>query len=337
MQKKFLALLFVGVISLLWGCMFITQPLVSPTLSTPPQVHPADLAAHVHFLAETVYPRSADQPEKLDRAEKYIETAFRTTRAKVSLQAVSVDKTPYQNVIAHFGPETGELLVIGAHYDSHGHSTRLGGPYAPQTHTPGADDNASGVAALLALAKLLDENPPSRPVMLVAYTLEEPPYFRTANMGSRVHAASLQTNKQPVQLMLSLEMIGYYSDAPNSQTYPVSGMNLLYPSVGNFVALVGQLKDFGLMRNVKSIMSGATDLPVYSVNAPSTIPGIDFSDHQSYWLEGFPAIMVTDTAFQRNPHYHQAGDTPETLDYERMAKVVQGVYAITQKLTAARP
>ncbi|MEP7084875.1 MAG: M28 family peptidase, partial [Betaproteobacteria bacterium] len=137
--------------------------------------------------------------------------------------------------------------------------------------------------------------------------------------------------KREVSLMLSLEMIGYFTDAPKSQRFPAPGLSLLYPDQGNFIALVGKLSDFGVMRSVKSAMSGATALPVHSINSPRRVPGIENSDHINFWDAGYPALMVTDTAYLRNPNYHGAGDTWQTLDYRRMAQVVQAVYAITQQ------
>lgn len=247
------------------------------------------------------------------------------------MQDVVVEEATYKNIIARFGPASGGRLVIGAHYDSHAHvSAAIDDPrgYSADTHTPGADDNASGVAGLIELAHLLGRKPLGRPVELVAYTLEEPPHFRTEHMGSAWHARSLVGDD--VRLMLSLEMIGYFSDAPGSQRYPLPGLEFLYPDRGNFIALVGAMGDFGAMRHVKAAMAGASDLSVHSLNAPRWVPGVDFSDHVNYWGAGIPAIMVTDTAFWRNPHYHRAGDTYDTLDYTRMAQVVQGVYAVTQ-------
>ena len=131
--------------------------------------------------------------------------------------------------------------------------------------------------------------------------------------------------------MLSLEMIGFFSDAPGSQRFPISAMQPLYSDRGDFIALVGGLGDFSKMRRAKALMSGASDLPVYSINAPASLQGIDFSDHRSYWGEGYPALMVTDTAFFRNADYHRAGDSHDKLDYRRMAQVVQAVFAIVQQ------
>jgi len=135
-----------------------------------------------------------------------------------------------------------------------------------------------------------------------------------------------------VEMMLSLEMIGYFDDTPGRQRYPIYGMSSYYPDNADFIAVVGRVADFGAIRRVKALMAGASDLSVYSVNAPPSLPGIDFSDHLNYWHQGYTALMITDTAFLRSPHYHRATDIASTLDYARMAKVVQGVYAVSQQL-----
>jgi Zn-dependent M28 family amino/carboxypeptidase len=311
------------------GC--ITQPMVSASASKPPPVDPALLEAHVKKLSVDLYPRSYDQFRNLDLAARHIAEQFKASGATVVVQDVVVQEITYKNIIGRFGPEQGPLLVIGAHYDSHGDPGSATQGLTPDTHTPGADDNASGVAGLLELARLLGRERPARSIELVAYTLEEPPHFRSEHMGSVWHARSLKAAKRDVQLMLSLEMIGSFSDAPGSQQYPVPGMSLFYPDRGNFIALVGKFGDFGHTRRAKTIMSGATDLPVFSINAPRLLQGIDFSDHRSYWAEDYPAMMITDTAFLRNAHYHRAGDTHEKLDFPRMAKVVQSVFALTQQ------
>lgn len=299
------------------GLGIVVQPLVIPMVSTPPAVSARQLEQHVRHFSEDLHPRNHEHIENLERAADYIQASLKASGAAVSNQDVRVEGTRYRNVIARFGPASGPVLVIGAHYDTHG-------------DTPGADDNASGVAGLLELARLLGRSPPPRAIELVAYTLEEPPHFRTEHMGSARHARSMKEAHRDVELMLSLEMIGYFSDQPGSQRFPYSVFAWLYPHQGNFIALVGKLDHFALMRKVKAAMAGATSLPVRSINAPPTLQGIDFSDHLNYWKEGMPAIMVTDTAFLRNSNYHRVEDTFEKLDYGRMAKVVQGVFALTQ-------
>jgi Zn-dependent M28 family amino/carboxypeptidase len=272
--------------------------------------------------------------ENLKRAGDYIAAQFRAARGQVSLQEFDVEESHYANVVASFGPDSGPVVVIGAHYDSYGNAGEQmlhGGNPVSQGGNPGADDNASGVAGLIELAVLLGKNPPGKSIELVAYTREEPPYFRSENMGSAQHARALAACKREVSYMLCLEMIGYFSDQASSQKYPVPGMGLIYPDKGNFIAVVGRFGDFSLTRRVKAAMTAATDLPVSSINAPGFVSGVDFSDHASYWNEGIPALMITDTSFYRNPNYHNAGDTPDTLDYVRMAKVVQAIYAATRE------
>jgi Zn-dependent M28 family amino/carboxypeptidase len=331
---SFLSVVIVLLCVAVAGISVISQPFVQAVTSHPPSVDAKRLEAHVKHLSVNLYPRSHDQFRNMDLAAQYILDEFKAAGAAVTVQEVSVQELKYKNVVARFGPKSGRVMVIGAHYDSHGDAS-LGAidsrGYTPATHTPGADDNASGVAGLLELARLLGRATPARPIELVAYALEEPPHFRTEHMGSAWHARSLRAASQDVELMLSLEMIGYFSDEPGSQNYPVSAMSHFYSDRGDFIALVGKLSDFGAMRRTKAIMAGATNLPVYSINAPPLLQGIDFSDHLNYWQEGFPAFMVTDTAFNRNPNYHLAGDTYEKLDYGRMAKVVQAVYAVTQQ------
>jgi len=314
---RLVAALAVIVAGLLALFALASQPLVTAVPSAPPSVDPARLEAHVRKLSIDFYPRSFDHPANLERTAAYIEAQFREAGAQVSIHDVLVDAKRYKNVVARFGPASGRLLVIGAHYDSH-------------RATPGADDNASGIAGLLELAHSLGQSGPARPVELVAYTLEEPPHFRSPHMGSVWHARALKEAGRDVELMLSLEMIGYFSDSPGSQAYPLAAMKLGYPDRGNFIALVGQFGDFGLSRSVKGVMAGASQLPVYSLNAPSLVQGVDFSDHRSYWAQGYPALMVTDTAFMRNANYHRAGDTFDKLDYKRMALVVQAVHAVAK-------
>ncbi len=326
-RKRFPMLLLIvslsiaGLLAALW--FVVTQPVMSGrgTGEHSPPVDAARLEAHVRMLSETLGPRDEGHPENLDRAAAYLRAEFERARAvAVSEQPFTSRGRTYRNVVAAFGPPTEEIIVVGAHYDT-------AGPL------PGADDNASGVAGLLELAALLGRTPPAMRVELVAYTLEEPPYFRSSLMGSAVHAASLKERGVAVRAMLSLEMIGYFDDRDDSQHYPVSLLKAFYPARGNFIAVVGKLDQIRFLRRVKAAMVGASPLPVYSISAPKSIPGVDFSDHLNYWNEGYDAVMITDTAFYRNPNYHTFEDTPDTLDYQRMAQVVQGVYAAVTALT----
>ena len=199
-------------------------------------------------------------------------------------------------------------MVVGAHYDV-------------CEDLPGADDNASGVAGVLELARLLDARVLRSPVELVAFSTEEPPYFRSPDMGSAVHARSLRAAGAEVRAMISLEMIGYF--AP-SQHHRALLLSLVYPHRGDFIAVVGRWADRGLVREAKKCIRGATAVPPVSYSGPVGV-GADLSDHLNYWVAGFPAFMITDTAFLRNPNYHRASDTAVTLNYRRLAGVVDGV------------
>jgi Zn-dependent M28 family amino/carboxypeptidase len=299
------------------GCWFvITEPVLSVARLEPiAGAEPSRLESMVRALSNS--PRDFSHIENLDRAAALIANELKSAGATVTEQEYRVSSAngagTYRNVVGTLGPDTTDVIVIGAHYDACG-------PY------PGADDNASGIAGLIELARLLAHATLSTRVELVAYSLEEPPFFRTSNMGSAQHASLLQQNGTKVRAMISLEMIGYFSDDPTSQAYPAPFLRPFYPSSGNFIAVVGNLRSIGLVRSVKKAMMAGSVLPVYSINAPGWIPGIDFSDHLNYWNSGFPAVMVTDTAFYRNKAYHTAHDTPDRLDYNKMAQVIQGVY-----------
>jgi Peptidase family M28 len=306
-------IIFIGLLLAVW--FWVTQPLFSsPKPLTTISVNPARLEAHVRMLSTELHPRDEGHPENLDRVAAYVRAEFQKAGGVVSDQPYKVKGKTYRNVIAFFGPETAERIVIGAHYDTVGAS-------------PGADDNASGVAGLIELAQLLGRQQLPMRVELVAFTLEEPPHFRTARMGSAVHAASLRQQGVDVRAMVSLEMIGYFSDQPESQRFPMSLLGAFYPTRGNFIAVVGRLGEGLLVRKVKAAMRRGSPLPVYSINAPNSVPGVDFSDQLNYWDAGYSAVMITDTAFFRNRNYHTIYDTPETLDYKRLAMVVEGVYS----------
>ncbi|MDR8389645.1 M28 family peptidase [Aliifodinibius sp. S!AR15-10] len=281
---------------------------------------PQRLRKHVATLCNELGPRDAGHPENMDRVATYIQNQFELYVETAQQQPYSVDGFRVRNVRAFMGPDTKEQIVVGAHYD-------VAGPY------PGADDNASGVAGLLELARLLSDDELTLKVELVAYPLEEPPYFYTRKMGSFVHAKSLKDQNINVRAMLALEMIGYFKDDEGSQSYPLFLLRPFYPSVGNYIAVVGKLFQRKLVRSAREAMRRATPLPVESINAPRLLPGIALSDHLNYWWAGYPAAMITDTAFYRNPHYHTAHDTPDTLDYERMAQVVNGVRAAVIELS----
>ena len=275
----------------------------------------AALEAHVRFLASTHPARSWRHADGLERASAYVAGVFSRTRAHCSKQEYRASTAVTENVIAHFGPATGRAIVVGAHYDVFG-------------DLPGADDNASGVAGLLELARLLDTRELASPVELVAYSTEEPPFFGGPDMGSAVHAASLVESGVSVRVMITLEMIGYFS---TSQPESAFLLDLVYPRTGDFISIVGRWSERAPVRFAKRCFRGASDLPVVSYSGPVRL-GADLSDHRNYWAAGYPAFMVTDTAYLRNPNYHTTTDLPSTLDYRRMAKVVDGVLSIVVHL-----
>ncbi|TAN40008.1 MAG: M28 family peptidase [Nitrospirae bacterium] len=276
------------------------------------------LRKDVQVLAAAVPPRNARNIASLDKSAEYIREEFRRTGGRVEVQRFMQDGREYKNVICSFGPETGERIIVGAHYDVHG-------------ALPGADDNASGVAGLLELSRLVQSLNPelNHRIDLVAYTLEEDQLLKhpfSRHYGSYVHARSLAQAGVPVRAMISLEMIGYFSDLPHSQKYPLFFLRWFYPDKGNFIAVVGKWGQGRLVEKVKKSLAASSRVPVESLTAMSFLPGVSFSDHQSYWKFDYPSVMITDSAFFRNKNYHKPGDTPATLDYDRMSEVVKGVY-----------
>lgn len=269
------------------------------------------LRAHVEFFTTTVRPRGADNPEHLDRAAAYIRQRFEQSGARVSEQTFAARGRTYRNVIADFGPTAGERLIVGAHYDA----------FTSTGDLPGADDNASGTAGLLELARLLGLRAPRRPVELVAFTTEEPPFFGSDEMGSAVHAAQLQRAGTGLSGMICLEMIGYFR---GKQAWPSLLLGAFYPTNGDFVAVTGGWADRHLARDVKAAIRGSGGIKVYSFTGPREM--LDASDQRNYWSRGWNAVMVTDTAYLRNPNYHTRRDTSDTLDFDRMAGVVDGVF-----------
>jgi Zn-dependent M28 family amino/carboxypeptidase len=304
------SLSFTLLLFIIW--FVLTQPLVfSSAQVNTPKANPQTLKSHVEMLSQTL-PSRIDREEALEPTVKWIESQLQKYGSP-KRQTYQVNGESFHNIILSFGPETQDMVVVGAHYDT-------------ADGLPGADDNASGVAGLIELARLLSQAKLSLRVELVAYTLEEPPHYNGSIMGSYIHAESMKKAGKDIRLMMSLEMIGYFSDEANSQHYPVPLLNLIYPSKGNFIAVVANLNNIAIARKVKKSFRQSSDLPVYSINAPALIPGIDFSDHKNYWLMGFPAVMITDTAFARNMAYHTIHDTADRLDYDKMAKVVEATY-----------
>lgn len=213
----------------------------------------------------------------------------------------------------------GEVVVIGAHYDTF-------------QGTPGADDNASGVAAVMELARAFKDRPQSREVRFVFFVNEEPPCFQTADMGSWVYAKSCRTRNDRIVAMLSLESIGFYTSEVGYQKYPPL-VGSLYPAEGDYIAFVGNITSRSLTRRCVSSFRAAEKFPSEGAALPGYFPGVGWSDHWAFWQEGYEAVMVTDTAPFRNPHYHLGSDKPETLDYNSMSRVVEGLIKVVEDLS----
>ncbi|MBH8569453.1 M28 family peptidase [Microvirga sp. STS02] len=274
------------------------------------------LRRHLQFLTSTPQPRNYQHPAVLDSVAAYVQQQLRAAGAHlVGTQPYAVRGQTYRNVLASFGPVDGPRLIIGAHYDVCGDQ-------------PGADDNGTGVAALLELARLLGQQSelPYR-IDLVAYTLEEPPFFRTPNMGSYVHAASLKAAGVPVRGMVALETLGYYDDRRGTQRYPVWPLKFIYGSRGNYITVAQKFGNGRFGRQFARRYRGVGALPVKRFKAPAWLPGIDFSDHLNYWKFGFPAVLLTDTAFYRNRSYHEATDTMARLDMRRLGLAIEALLA----------
>jgi len=276
----------------------------------------SNLIAIVKYLSEEIGERSYHDPRKLGKVADYIESKFREYGLAVSRQPFKYRNKTYFNVIAELkgvGVPDPEIIVIGAHYDT-------------VSGSPGADDNASGVAGLLEIARLCSLNLPKRTIRFVAFCLEEPPAYMTRHMGSYVYAGSLSAEGVKVKGMIALEMLGFYRDYKGSQEFPSSLLRLFFPSTANFISFVGDLHSKSFTREVEKAFKSVSSFPVETLNTLAIVPGVDFSDHRNFWKFGYPAFMVTDTAFYRNANYHEQGDTAETLDYRRMADVVSGLY-----------
>ncbi|MDQ3282013.1 MAG: M28 family peptidase [Acidobacteriota bacterium] len=267
--------------------------------------------------------RNTFVPKNLFAAADFIEGELRSAGYEVERQLYDVpeDGVRVANLIVELRGATqpNDIVVIGAHYDS-------------VEGTAGADDNASGVAALLSLARKYAHAKPAKTLRFVAFANEEPPHFQTQSMGSWQYARRCYEKRENIVAMLSLETIGYYSDAPGSQQYPPP-LAAMYPSTGNFIGFASNVGSRGLTSRCVKAFKGRTAFPVESASLPEAIPGIGWSDQWAFWQFGWKAVMVTDTAPFRNPHYHRPSDRPSTLDYERLAQVVDGLDGVVGDLT----
>ena len=278
------------------------------------------LKAHVYTLSHTIGNRSVMDLPRLESAAAYISQQLQAHGYTPEFEPYVVQDRHTKNVIGVKPGTSEEVVIVGAHYDT--------------CFNPGADDNASGVAGLLELARSFAGTSTARTVKFIAFVNEEPPFFQTELMGSRVYAKAARARGEHIRAVVVLEMLGYYSDRRNSQRYPpLFGFG--YPNRGNFIGVIGNFRSRRLIRSVAQSMRRGSSVPVESAALPEFLPGVAWSDHGSFWKEGYPAVMITDTAYLRNPHYHQDTDTLDTLNYQAMASVVEGLRAAIQDLAGA--
>lgn len=308
-----ISILILFAIVLLSGLM-IRQPTFTTleykwTIKSDPQ----KLKEYVEYLSVKSLPRNHRFENGLEETRNYIYQTFKKYGDNVEIEEWSKGGHTFKNISMKIGASEGKMIVIGAHYDVWG-------------DFPGADDNASGVAGLLELARLFSEKKPPIQVELVAYDSEEPPFMGSELMGSFVHARKLKESQREVVGMVCLEMIGYYAD---EQPMIYTFMSIVYPKKGDFIAVVGRFQDIKMARRFKKAINGRKGVKAVSYNGPKIV-GVDLSDQRNYWSERYEAIMITDTAFLRNPYYHTDKDLPTTLDYQKMASVIDGVFSAVQ-------
>jgi Peptidase family M28 len=287
-----------------------------------------ELRANVQKLAGEIGERNMWHYPQLNAAADFIEDSFSRAGLRTRRDRYETQGQPCHNIEAEIPGTRPEIIVIGAHYDS-------------VFGSPGANDNGSGAAAVLALAQRFaayetERNPsqrtPNKTLRFVAFVNEEPPYFLSGEMGSQVYARRCKERGDKISAMISLETIGYFSDAPNSQTYPSPGLGVFYPNVGNFIGFVSNVKSRALLRRVMALFRKHAKIPSEGASLPAFIPGVSWSDQWSFWQHGYQAIMVTDTAPFRYPYYHSSNDTPDKLDYDRFTLVVSGMEKVIEEL-----
>ena len=313
-----------AVFSLVW---FTAMPLHSysgalqPLTANEAQIRD-DLAGYVNQLSLAIGERNMDHIDSLNAAADYLLHTLGQESFALSTYQYLVRGKFVKNIEVRVTGMTwpAKNVVVGAHYDS-------------AQGSPGANDNATGVAAVLELARLLKDSRPDQTIRFVFFVNEEPPYFQTDSMGSLAYAKNLRSQNVNVSAMISLETIGYYSDAQDSQHYP-AGFGLLYPNVGNFIGFVGNPASRDLVRHALRTFRQSAHFPSEGVDAPAWLTGIGWSDQWSFWQQGYHGIMVTDTALFRYPYYHSSGDTPDKVQFDKMARVVEGLQRVILGLAA---
>jgi Peptidase family M28 len=311
-----------AVFALLW-CIGVNMPGKNVSKAAP--LSPDEVAireelrADVQKLAGEIGERNMWHYPQLNAATDFIEDSFSRAGLHPRRDSYEIRGQACHNIEAEIPGTRPEILLIGAHYDS-------------VFGSPGANDNGTGVAATLALARRFAGRNPKHTVRFVAFVNEEPPYFLSDEMGSFIYAGRCKARSDKISAMISLETIGYFSDAPHSQTYPAAGLGVFYPTVGDFIGFVANVHSRALLRRAIALFRKHAGIPSEGAALPSFIPGVSWSDQWSFWQHGYPGIMITDTAPFRYPHYHSASDTPDKLDYDRFALVVSGMEKVIEGL-----
>ena len=317
-----IALALVVIIGLVW-VFEIRMP--GRNISTAAALNPdevalrAELVTDVQKLAGEIGERNMSRYPQLLAATDFIEASLAGAGLTPRRVSYELRGRACHNIEVEIRGTSPEIFVIGAHYDS-------------VFGCPGANDNGSGVAAFLALARRFAGKPARQTLRFVAFVNEEPPYFQSEEMGSFVYAKRCKERGDRIAGMISLETIGYFSDAPGSQKYPSPGLGFFYPSKGNFIGFAANTGSRSLLRATVAAFRKAGRIPCEGAALPAAIPGISWSDQWSFWQCGYPALMVTDTAPFRYPHYHEPTDTPDKLDYDRFALVVSGMEKVIAEL-----
>lgn len=282
-----------------------------------------ELRADVQKLAGEIGERNMWHYPQLNAAADFIENSFSHAGLHPRRDSYELHGQACHNIETEIRGSHPDIILIGAHYDS-------------VFGSPGANDNGSGVAATLALARRFADKKTEHTLRFVAFVNEEPPYFLSGEMGSLVYAGRCKARDDRISAMISLETIGYFSDAPHSQRYPSPGLGIFYPKVGNFIGFVGNVHSRVLLRRAIGLFRKHAKIPSEGAALPAFVPGVSWSDQWSFWRHGYPGIMITDTAPFRYPYYHSANDTPDKLDYDRFTLVVSGMEKVIEQLSAER-
>ncbi len=308
------------IIAIVFGVWMMMMPPSGPAVMTDKlpeyqQMIAEQIKNDVVYLADSIGQRNMHTPGTMEASVEFIKQRFSSHEFEPKLHQYTLGRGIYSgrtatNIIAEItgSDESDEIIIVGAHYDT-------------VPHSPGANDNASGIAVLLALAGELANFKPVRTIRFVAFANEEPPFFQTDDMGSYAYARRSRDQNENIIAMIALDGLGYFDNSPRSQTYPLPGLGFAYPKRAEFIALVTRLSDLSLLKRISAGFKESNLIPSESAALPGFLPGVNWSDHWSFWKQSYSAILITDTLLFRDPDYHSTNDTPERLNYENMARI----------------